>query len=293
MTTAYSRPPAAKSPLIARSPAAASRTDRQRPATQRCRLIVEEPLSRAAVWSLRTAVFALAAAVVAVGLARFARVDAGAALTVFAAALTLAFLALLLAGSAGVVIWRTGRRGAGQAALGCFLSLVLLAYPAYLAAIALSLPMMADVTTDFASPPAFMISAKARAARVSQTPPVWDPADEALQQDAYPKVQPILVDLEPTQAYQLVLRVAKDLGWKIVDSNPPNLRVDGVAQIEAIARSPVFGFADDIAVRVRPLASQTRIDLRSVSRVGRQDFGANARHFARFAAAVQDALQEP
>ena len=106
-------------------------------------------------------------------------------------------------------------------------------------------------------------------------------------------MQPILVDLEPAQAYQLALRVAKDLGWKIVDSNPPNLRVDGVAQIEAIARSPVFGFADDIAVRVRPLASQTRIDLRSVSRVGRQDFGANARHFYRFAAAVQDALQEP
>lgn len=257
------------------------------------RLIVEEPLSRAAVWSLRTAVFALAATAVAIGLARFAGVDAGAALTVFAAALTLAFLALLLAGSAGVVIWRTGRRGAGQAALGCFLSLALLAYPAYLTAIALSLPMMADVTTDFASPPAFMISAKARAARAGQTPPAWDPANEAPQRDAYPKVQPILVDLEPTQAYQLVLRVAKDVGWKIVDSSPPNLRVDGVAQIEAIARSPVFGFADDIAVRVRPLASQTRIDLRSTSRVGRQDFGANARHFVRFAAAVQDALQSP
>ena len=257
------------------------------------RLIVEEPHSRAAVWSLRTAVFALAAAAVAVGLARFAGVDASAALTVFAAALTLAFLALLLAGSAGVVIWRTGRHGAGRAALGCILSLALLAYPAYLAAIALSLPMIADVTTDFASPPAFMISAKARAARAGQTPPAWDPANESLQQDAYPKVQPILVDLEPLQAYQLVLRVAKDLGWTIVDSNPPNLRVDGVAQIEAMARSPVFGFADDIAVRVRPLASQTRIDLRSVSRVGRQDFGANARHFDRFAAAVQDALQEP
>jgi uncharacterized protein (DUF1499 family) len=257
------------------------------------RLIVEEPLSRAAVWSLRTAVFALAAAGVAVGLARLAGVEPGAALTVFAAALTLAFLALLLAGSAGVVIWRTGRHGAGRAALGCLLSLALLAYPIYLTAIALPLPMIADVTTDFVSPPAFMISAKARAARAGQSPPAWNPIDEPLQRDAYPKVQPILVDLEPVQTYQLVLRVAKDLGWKIVDSNPPNLRVDGVAQIEAIARSPVFGFADDIAVRVRPLASQTRIDLRSVSRVGRQDFGANARHFDRFAAAVQDALQEP
>ena len=106
-------------------------------------------------------------------------------------------------------------------------------------------------------------------------------------------MQPIVVDLEPVQAYQLALRVAKDLGWQIVDSNPPNLRVDGVAQIEAIARSPLFGFADDIAVRVRPLASQTRIDLRSVSRVGRHDFGANDRHYRRFAAAVQDELQQP
>jgi len=257
------------------------------------RLIVDEPLSGAAVWSQRTAVFALATAAVSVGLARLANLDAGAVLTVFAAALTLAFLALLLAGSAAVVIWRTGRRGAGRAALGCFLSLALLAYPAYLAAIALPLPMLADVTTDFASPPAFMISAKAREARVGKTPPAWNPANEALQRDAYPTVQPILVDLEPAQAYQLALRVAKDLGWKVVDSNPPNLRVDGVAQIEAIARSAVFGFADDIAIRVRPLATQTRIDMRSTSRVGRQDFAANARHFTRFAAAVQDDLQGP
>jgi uncharacterized protein (DUF1499 family) len=257
------------------------------------RLIVDEPLSRAAVWSQRTAIFALASAAVAVGLARFANLDAGAVLTVFAAALTLAFLALLLAGSAGVVIWRTGRHGAGRAAFGCLLSLALLAYPAYLAGIALVRPMIADVTTDFASPPAFMISAKARTARAGRTPPAWDSAAEALQKDAYPEVKPILVDLEPAEAYQLALRVTKDLGWKIVDSNPPNLRVDGVAQIEAIARSPAFGFADDIAIRVRPLASQTRIDLRSVSRVGKHDFGANARHVDRFAAAVQDALQEP
>jgi uncharacterized protein (DUF1499 family) len=256
------------------------------------RLIVEEPVSRAAVWSRRTAVFALVTAGV-VAVARFANVDAGAALTVFGAALTLAFLALLLAGAAGVVIWRTGRRGAAQAGVGCILSLGLLAYPTYLTAIAQPLPMIADVTTDFSSPPAFMISAKAREARLGQAPPNWNPADGDLQKEAYPEVQPIVVDLEPVEAYQLALRVAKDLGWRIVDSNPPNLRVDGVAQIEAIARSPLFGFADDIAVRVRPLASQTRIDLRSVSRVGRHDFGANDRHYRRFAAAVQDALQEP
>jgi uncharacterized protein (DUF1499 family) len=105
-------------------------------------------------------------------------------------------------------------------------------------------------------------------------------------------VQPILVDLEAAQAYQLALRVAKDLGWRVVDANPPNLRVDGVAQIEAVDRSLLFGFADDIAIRIRPLASQTRIDLRSSSRVGKHDFGANARRIDRFAAAVQESMQE-
>ena len=78
------------------------------------RLIVEQPVSRTAVWSLRLGVFALAATAVAIALARLNAVDPAAALTVFGAALALAFLAALLAGSAAVVIWRTGRRGAAQ-----------------------------------------------------------------------------------------------------------------------------------------------------------------------------------
>jgi len=254
------------------------------------RLIVEEPISRAATWSGRTAVFALLTAGVAVGLSRFG-LDAAAALAVFGAALALAVLAVLLAGAAAAVIWRAGRRGAGQAALGAALGLALLAYPAYLAAVALPLPMINDVTTDFDSPPSFMISAKAREARAGWQPPARSAAIDAQQKAAYPKVQPILVDLEPTQAYALALRVAKDLGWRIVDANPPNLRVDGAAQIEAIDRSLLFGFVADIAVRIRPLASQTRIDLRSISRVGRHDFGANARRIDRFAAAVQESTQ--
>ncbi len=256
------------------------------------RLILEEPISRAAVWSRRTAVFALATAGVAVGLSRFGHVDAAAALTVFGAALTLSFLAALLAGAAAAVIWRTGRRGADQAALGLALSLALLAYPAYLTIAALPLPAINDVTTDFESPPSFMISAKAREARAGRAPPIWRAETGPQQKAAYPEVQPILVDLEPAQAYQLALRVAGDLGWRVVDSNPPNLRVDGVAQIEAVDRSLLFGFADDIAIRIRPLASQTRIDLRSSSRVGKHDFGANARRIDRFAAAVQESMQE-
>jgi uncharacterized protein (DUF1499 family) len=256
------------------------------------RLILEEPISRAAVWSARTAIFALASAGIAVALSRFAGVDPAAALTVFGAALVLAFLAVLLAAAAAVVIWRTGRTGADQAAIGFALSLALLADPAYLMVTALRLPAINDVSTDLDSPPSFMISARAREARAGRAPPAFNEAGAAQQKTAYPEVQPMLVDLEADQAYQLALRIARDLGWRIVDANPPNLRVDGVAQIEATDRSLLFGFVDDIVIRIRPLAIQTRIDIRSTSRVGRHDFGVNARRIDRFAAEVQESMQE-
>jgi uncharacterized protein (DUF1499 family) len=252
------------------------------------RIIIEEPFSEAAVWSLRLAVFALATAVVSVALARLTGADALSVLTVFGAALTLAFLAILLSASAAVIIWRSGRRGAGRAGGGFALAALLLAYPAFLTGRALLLPPLADVTTDFDSAPSLMISTKAREARAGFTPPPYDRANETAQRQAYPEVAPMLVDLEAPQAYRLSLRVAKDLGWRVVDSTPPNLRGDGVAHIEALDRSLIFGFASDIAIRVTPLANQTRIDLRSIERVGKHDFGANARRIRRFLAAAQD-----
>lgn len=258
------------------------------------RLIVEQPISNAALWSGRVGVFAFAATLMSVGLARVAGADPLSALSVFGAALVLALLALLLAGSAAVVIWRTGRKGVAQATLGLALSLGLLAYPAYLTVLTFELPPINDVSTDPENPPGFMISTKAREARGRlPAPPPPSESARAAQKAAYPDIQPILADLEAPQAYQLSLRIAKDLGWKVVDSTPPNfLRGDGVAHIDAISKSAVFGFADDIAIRITPLTNQTRIDLRAVSRVGRHDFGANARRIRKFIAAAQDSLQE-
>jgi len=256
------------------------------------RIIVEEPFSQAAVWSSRLAVFALACAAVSVALARLLGAEPRSALTVFGAALTLAFLSIWLAAAAAVVIWRTGMRGAGKAGAGFALASLLLAYPAYLTFRAVALPPLADVSTDFDQPPSFMISTKAREARSGYKPPVFNRATEAEQRQAYPDIAPLFVDLEAPQAYQMSLRVAKDVGWRIVDASPPNLRGDGVAHIEALDRSPVFGFPVDIAIRVTPLANQTRIDIRSTLRVGKHDFGANARRIRKFLLAAQDFQEE-
>lgn len=253
------------------------------------RLIIEDPVSGAAIWSRRLGLFALATTGVSIGLARFGGVAPASALAVFGASLVLALLALLLAGSAAVVIWRTGRRGTGAAALGAVMALGLVAYPAYFTYLTFRLPPINDVSTDLEHPPTFMISSKAREARAGFTAPPASPATAAAQKLAYPDLQPVLADLEPQQAYDMSLRIAKDLGWRFVDGTPPNLRGDG--HIDCIARSLIFGFPDDITIRIAPLVNQTRIDLRSVSRVGRHDFGANARRLRKFIAEAQDSLQ--
>lgn len=256
------------------------------------RLIVAEPVARTAVWSRRLSVFALAIAAVAVALSRLREAGPAAVLTVFGAALVLAAVAALLAIAAAVIIWREGLRGAEQAAFGFALAAALIAYPVYLAALAFVLPPINDVSTDLGSPPTFLLSAKAREARAGAEPPL--PSDEvrAAQRTAYPDIATIMVGMDPTEAYQLALGVAGDLGWKVVDSEPPNLNGDGSALIEAIRGSFFFGFPTDIAIRIRPGATETAIDVRCVSRVGRHDFGSNARRARKFIAAVKEAAPE-
>jgi len=252
------------------------------------RLILEEPLSKAAAASRRIAIFALLVALASVLASRAeGGQDALGPLAAFAAALILAGIALLLASAAAVEIWNTGRRGIAPAFTGAALALGLLAYPVYLAVQAERLPRLSQATTDYRKPPAFMISSRAREARGAWTPPPPNPDDEAAQRATWPQLAPIQVDLEPEQAYRMSLRIAKDLGWRVVDATGPNLRGEAEAQMEVSDRSLFFGFVSEIAIRIRPQGVKTQIDLRSVSRIGAHDFGANARRILKFAAAVQ------
>ncbi len=256
------------------------------------RLTVEEPVAGAARWSRRLAVFAAAIAAVAVALARARAVDPPAALTVFAAALVIAAVAVVLAGSAAVTIWRDGLSGAGQAAFGFALAAALIAYPAYLAVVAFVRPPINQVSTDLASPPPFMFSTKARAARAGAEPPPLGDETRAAQLEAYPDLATVKVEMDSTEAYRLSLSVATDLGWRIIDAEPPNLAGDGSALIEATDRSLFFGLVSDIAIRIQPGATRTAIDVRSVSRIGKHDFGANAARVRRFIAAIKEEARE-
>jgi uncharacterized protein (DUF1499 family) len=246
------------------------------------RLIVEEPYSTAALLSQRLAMFSLAVA--AIGILGVARgLDL---LAVLAGALVIACGAALCAILAFAIIWRSGRKGAGQAFSGLVLATLLLAYPAYLAQQTLRLPRLADISTDIADPPNFSLSHEALAARGDTTPPGVAIAQRKAQINAYPQVQPILLDLDARKAFDAALAAVAANGWKIVEQRPPGGRA-GLGHIDAIATSFILGFPSDITLRLRPLAGQTRIDIRSVSRFGPYDFGANPRNIAGFEAALE------
>jgi len=232
----------------------------------------DEPISKTAIWSSRFAFFAFAVAALSIIIVRSNLLEIGPALTTFGAALGFAALAILLAFAAFVVIWRQGCAGLGRALLGLFLGLVLLAYPAFLGTRALRLPTINDVTTDTGNPPRFDALARQRPPDRVAYP---GPAVAALQHAGYPDIAPLELDATPKAAYDAALALVTKRKWTIVDARGPALgRRDGV--IEAVARTPIMGFRDDIVIRVLPIGQGTRVDMRSASRVGTHDFGANA-----------------
>jgi uncharacterized protein (DUF1499 family) len=238
------------------------------------RRIIEEPVTRLAIWSRRCAVFALAVTGLAVIAIRGGLVEIGPGLVTLAAALVIAALAILLALGAFVVIWREGARGFGLACAALAIGFALLVYPAYLGVKAYTLPALNDITTDTENPPLFEAIARLRPPRSN---PVAYPGGQAaqLQQAAYPDVEPLELATNARAAFNAALAVVTKRKWTLVVARPPQAGWRE-GHIEAVARTPVMGFADDVVVRVRSVGGNARVDIRSASRYGRHDLGTNA-----------------
>ncbi len=252
------------------------------------RRMTPEPIAVIAQRCWSSAAFGAVLAVLAVLLGRGGAVDPRAVLAVLAFALLFALGAVLLAASSAVVIWRTGRRGTARAVAGLVLAVVVLAYPAYLVMLASRLPAINDVSTDPASPPPFSNAPAVRAARDGfvHDDPSTETRDE--QRRSYPGLQPVVLDRAGDEAYDLVLKTVKAKGWKILEAVPP-LGKFGTGHIDAVATTRIMALPDDVAIRIRPLAGQTRVDIRSASRIGRQDLGTNAARIQALADELQDA----
>ena len=142
--------------------------------------------------------------------------------------------------------------------------------PYALRKVAQSVPAIHDITTDTANPPKF-VAVLARRGPGSNPAEYAGEAIASQQRKAYPDVQPLRLPATPAQAFDHALAAARGMGWEIVDTQPAEGR------IEATATTTWFGFKDDVVVRVRPEAGGSVVDVRSLSRVGRSDLGANAK----------------
>jgi uncharacterized protein (DUF1499 family) len=144
-------------------------------------------------------------------------------------------------------------------------------------------PPIHDITTDTDNPPAFVAVVPLRQGE-GVNPVAYEGAKIAEQQrQAYPDVVPLTVGLAPDVAYERALDAAQQLGWTIVASDK------SAGRIEASQRSRWMGFTDDIVVRITPASSGSRIDVRSSSRYGRNDFGVNAARIRAYLTALRTA----
>ncbi|MGO4173210.1 DUF1499 domain-containing protein [Bosea sp. TAF32] len=249
------------------------------------RLVFEEPVSRAAIWSRRLAWFSLAVLLLSLLLVRL-REPSVEGLAPVAGAYIFVFAALGLAILAFIRIWQSGHRGVGMAAWAMLLSLVLLVPLGYVAVKLVTKPALSDVSTDIDDPPAFSRSQAALTARGGRVPPDVPPLRRRVQRQAYPKVVPILLEIPAESAFDVARRAANGLGWQVLEAARPGGR-SGAGRIEAVARGRFLHFSEDITIRVRPRVDGSRIDIRSASRLGSHDLGANAARIAAFADEVE------
>jgi len=251
------------------------------------RRYLEPPHSQLAVWAGRLAIFAIPVVLLAIVIARAGSFDVQPALVTFGAGLALAVLAILLAIAALVVIWIDGRAGAGSAFAAIAISLLLLAYPAYLGTKAYRLPSINDITTDPNDPPRLEAAQRLRT-RAANSTAYAGPAVYQKQTAAYPDVAPLSLDVPPQVAYDTAYSVVTKRKWAIVDARPPQANREGV--IQAVARTPIMGFRDDVVLRIRTEGAGSRIDARSASRYGFHDFGANATRLINLLNDIDDAV---
>ncbi len=138
-----------------------------------------------------------------------------------------------------------------------------------------TLPRIHDISTDTVNPPKFVSIMPLR--KNAPNSAAYEGKAVAIQQKAgYPDIKPLMLPLAQSAAFDYVLGQAIDKGWDIVDADPKTGR------IEATATTFWFGFKDDIVIRISRAAGGSRIDMRSVSRVGLSDVGTNATRIREF-----------
>ncbi len=173
-----------------------------------------------------------------------------------------------------------GTRGVVLGAIGIVLGALVAYMPWQYNRLRGTVPPIHDITTDTDDPPPFVAAVKLRPAG-SNTVAYEGAAVAGKQRAAYPDIVPVKLAMPPADAFKRALGTAQAMsGWTVVDADPASGR------IEANETSRWFRFTDDVVIRVAADGAGSRVDVRSVSRVGRSDFGVNAGRIRAYTAAL-------
>jgi hypothetical protein len=196
---------------------------------------------------------------------------------------------------AAIALRQNAGAGARYAVVGLLGAALVVGIPLVYFVRALTSPAIHDISTDVGTAPVFIALVDVRRAAGAQNGPEYDgpkvirlkngkvTTEAALQKKYYGDVIPFAQFIKPQKLFWRAFSIAKDMGWQIAAYDP------GQGRIEATSTSFWFGITDDIVIRVRPAGKLgARLDIRSKSRFGASDLGANARRLKAFLKALKD-----
>ena len=230
-------------------------------------------------WSVRLSLLAVLMLVLGPLLALSDVLPGVRAMLVFALAAPVGFVGLV----AGIVAVLRGKVRAGVVAMalgfGCILVVLL---PVIRTG---GRPPINDISTDLEDVPAFTAAGSLPENRGRELG--YPEAFKPIVKQFYPDLRPLRLDAPPDVVFQRALDVARaQPRWEVT-------HVDAQARtFEGVARSRVFNFRDDFVVHVGPEGAGSRVNMRSKSREGRGDLGANAKRIEGFFAEVARAMSK-
>ncbi|MBR0995293.1 DUF1499 domain-containing protein [Bradyrhizobium japonicum] len=254
-----------------------------------------EPVSSLASWARNLAVFAVVAVVVSIIIVRFDFLEPKPALATFFGGLAIAGLSILFGLAGFAAIWQNGSRGMARILLAFLIDGAILAYPAYLALQYRKLPPIYDITTDPIDPPRFDALARLRTGEGTNTAVYAGLYSAEQQRHFYPDIEPVELEISVDRAYAIALQLVNKRKWIVIDERAPQ-PPRRIGRIEAVARTPIMGFREDISMRFVADGDDSRVDIRSASRNFDRDLGSNAARVKKFiddlnTAADADALK--
>ena len=225
---------------------------------------------------MKTAVLAATLTVLAIICHRLDLIDYRTALLGLLLSATIGLLAIIF-GAVGT--WRTWQAKEPElaATLGGSTLALLIVVPLLATALTgIGKPMIHDISTDLQNPPEF-IAVPALRSTSDNSLDRSDPENLiSLQQEHYADLSTLFIDWPFEQVFEQAVVLVKKRGWEIALVSAANGR------IEATDSTFIMGFKDDVVIRIQTEGNQTRVDMRSVSRVGKGDLGVNAERIRSF-----------